>query len=100
MRAWYAQAVRERLDQVIFWLESGRVVVQVDYFDALGKLRKEVFHRPTSRPEVALEEVAFALAERGVGGKARVRKKQGSNLTPAPKLQQHFLRVLGENLEE
>lgn len=94
----YAAEV-QRLDQVIFWLEAGRVVVQVDYFDALGKLRKELFHRPTGSPVHALEAVALELAERGIGGKARVRKKQGSNLVLLPELQQHFLRTLEENLD-
>ncbi len=92
--SWYAAKVQPRLDQVIFWLEGGRIIVQVDYFDGLGKLRKELFHRPTLSPEQALEQVALELLDRGIGGKARVCKKQGNSLTPMPKLQQQFLSIL------
>lgn len=66
----------------------------MDYFDALGKLRQERFHRPTKDPAEALEAVAQTLAQRGLGGNPRVRQKQGSNLTPMPQLQAHFMRVL------
>ena len=85
-----------RLDQVLYWLVQGRVVVQVEYYDALGKLRKEVFHRPTADFGEALEAVAYELVERGLEGSPRVRKRQGNSLTTVPELQKRFLRVLQE----
>lgn len=76
------------------WQEHGRVVVQVEYFDALGKLRREVFHRPTRDPKKALEEVAHELAERRLQGRPRVRRRQGNSLAQAPDLQKHFWEAL------
>jgi hypothetical protein len=76
------------------WLEQGRAVVQVEYFDALGKLRREVFHRPTRDLGKALEEVARELAGRGLTGRPRVRRRQGNSLSPAPDLQKRFLAAL------
>ncbi len=84
-----------RLDQVMVWQEQGRAVVQVEYFDALGKLRREVFHQPTRDLGQALEEVARELAERGLRGRPRVRRRQGNRLWPAPELQTRFLAALG-----
>lgn len=83
-----------RLDQVIFGLEAGRVVVRVEYFDALGKLRRETFHRPTAEFALALEEVARILAGRGVRGPGRVRHQQGNRLRVVPELQKRFLQTL------
>ncbi|MER3444251.1 MAG: hypothetical protein C4333_09095 [Meiothermus sp.] len=80
-----------RLDQVIFQREAGRVVVHVDLFDPLGRLRREVFHPATPDPELALERVARALAQRGVRGPGRVRQRRGSALLPSPELQRLFL---------
>ncbi len=76
------------------WLEQGRVVVQVEYFDALGKLCREVFHRPTRDLGRALEEVALELANRGMHGRPRVRRRQGNRLLAAPELQQLFWQAL------
>ena len=82
--------MKPRLDQVLVWQEQGRAVVQVEFFDSLGKLRREVFYRPTSNLEQALEDVAVELAERGVRGQPRVRRKRGNRLMAAPELQQRF----------
>lgn len=89
--------MRGRLDQVLYWLERGRVVVQVEYYDALGRLRKEVFHRPTSDFAAALEDVAHELQGRGIDGGARVRKRQGNSLTTVPELQRLFLSIVRED---
>jgi hypothetical protein len=83
-----------RLDQVIFQREAGRVVVQVELFDPLGRLRREVFHPATPDPALALERVAQVLAQRGVRGPGRVRQRKGSVLLPSPELQRSFLRHL------
>jgi hypothetical protein len=87
--------VEPRLDQVLAWLEQGRAVVQVEYFDALGKLRRQTFHRPTRDVGRALEEVAQLLAGEGIKGRPRVRLKQGSALRVEPGLQQRFWKALG-----
>ncbi len=84
-----------RLDQVLVWLEQGRAVVQVEYFDALGKLRRETFHRPTRDLGRALEEVAHLLAGEGMKGRPRVRLKQGSGLRVELGLQERFWKALG-----
>ncbi|MCX7782738.1 MAG: hypothetical protein N2318_03730 [Meiothermus sp.] len=86
--------VKPRLDQVLVWQEQGRAVVQVEFFDPLGKLRREVFHRPTHNLEQALKEVAVELAERGMQGQPRVRRRQGNRLMTAPELQQRFWEAL------
>ncbi|GIW35712.1 hypothetical protein [Meiothermus sp.] len=86
--------MQPRLDQVLVWLEQGRAVVQVEHFDALGKLRREVFHRPTRDLGKALEEVAHALGERGLQGRPRVRLKQGNALATDLKLQERFWKAL------
>lgn len=90
----YSAMVKPRLDQVLVWQEQGRAVVQVEFFDHLGKLRREVFHRPTRNLEQALEEVAGELAERGMQGQPRVRRRQGNRLLAAPELQQLFWQAL------
>ncbi|MCS7067154.1 MAG: hypothetical protein N2Z75_09055 [Meiothermus sp.] len=85
-----------RLDQVLVWQEQGRAVVQVEFFDHLGRLRREVFYRPTQNLKQALEAVARELAERGMRGQPRVRRKQGSRLMTAPELQRSFWEALNE----
>jgi hypothetical protein len=87
--------VELRLDQVLVWLEQGRAVVQVEYFDALGKLRRETFHRPTRDLGRALEEVAHLLAGEGMKGRPRVRRKQGGRLRVELELQECFWKALG-----
>jgi hypothetical protein len=87
--------VKPRLDQVLVWLEQGRAAVQVEYFDALGRLRRETFHRPTRDLGQALEEVAHLLADEGMQGRPRVRRKQGSGLRVEPGLQERFWKALG-----
>lgn len=79
---------------MLVWQEQGRSVVQVEFFDSLGKLRREVFHRPTRNLEQALEEVAVELAERGMQGQPRVRRRRGSRLMAVPELQQRFWQAL------
>ncbi len=78
------------MDQVLVWLEQGRAVVQVEYFDHLGRLCRERFYRPTREVGQALEEVAGVLAQRGMQGRPRVRRKQGTRLLSAPELEQRF----------
>lgn len=78
------------------WQEQGRAVVQVEYFDVLGKLCREVFRRPTKDLGQALEEVAHELAERGMQGRPRVRRRQGNSLSSAPDLQKRFLAALND----
>ncbi|ADD28650.1 hypothetical protein [Meiothermus ruber] len=87
--------MKPRLDQVLVWLEQGRAAVQVEYFDALGRLRRETFHRPTRDLGQALEEVAHLLADEGMQGRPRVRRKQGSGLRVEPGLQERFWKALG-----
>ncbi|MER3554824.1 MAG: hypothetical protein C4331_10885 [Meiothermus sp.] len=89
--------MQPRLDQVIFWAENGRVAVLVEYFDTLGKLRSETFHRPTQDFAKALGDVALTLAERGLQGPGRVRRRQGSALFVVPSLQKVFLEALITN---
>jgi len=79
---------------VLVWLEQGRAVVRVEYFDALGKLRRETFYRPTRDLGRALEEVAQVLAGQGLRGRPRVRRKRGSELLTEPELQARFYRAL------
>lgn len=86
--------MQSRLDQVIVWAENGRVAVLVEYFDFLGKLRRETFYPPTQGFAQALEDVARVLGGRGVVGPGRVRKRLGSQLTPLPALQESFLEAL------
>jgi len=70
------------------------VVVQVDYFDALGRLRQEKFYPASRAPALALKQVAHQLAERGVRGRGRLRQRGGSSLTPRPELEREFLAAL------
>lgn len=83
-----------RLDQVLVWLEQGRAVVRVEYFDALGRLRHQTFYRPTGDLGQALEEVAYLLAEQGIEGQPRVRRKQGDRLLLERQLQARFWNAL------
>lgn len=75
------------------------MVVLAEYFDPLGKLRGETFHRPTKDFAKALGDVALILAGRGVRGPGRVRKKQGGGLFPVPELQKGFLEALERSNE-
>ena len=84
-----------KLDQVIFWMEAGRVVVQVDYFDGLGRLRQEKFYPHQKRVSDALKQVAEQLSDKGVGGTGRVRERKGSSLTRRLELEREFLGALG-----
>ncbi len=87
--------MRWRLDQVIFWREEGRVVVQVDLFDPLGRLRSERFYLATPDPAQALERVAHELSQRGAAGdNPRVRQRIKNGLFPAEALRKRFLRAL------
>ncbi|PZA07317.1 MULTISPECIES: hypothetical protein [unclassified Meiothermus] len=84
-----------RLDQVIYWKEGGRVVVQVDLFDPLGRLRSEKFYPATSDVEEALERVALELSARRVTGKnPRVRQRIKNGLFPAEAAKKRFLKAL------
>jgi hypothetical protein len=91
--------VEARLDQVLVWLEQGRAVVQVEYFDALGKLRREIYYRPTRDLGRALEEVARVLAQQGLHGQPRVRRKRGGGLLVEPQLQERFWKALWDTHE-
>ncbi len=82
------------MDQVLVWLEQGRAVIQVEYFDRLGRLCQERFYRPTREVGQALEEVAGVLAQRGMQGRPRVRRKQGARLLPAPELERRLWTAL------
>lgn len=88
------------MDQILVWLEQGRAVVQVEYFDALGRLRRETFYRPTGSLQQALEEIAQALAEQGMQGQPRVRRKQSGRLLMEPKLQTSFWKAFCEASQE
>lgn len=80
----------------MYWKENGRVVVQVDMFDATGRLRHEKFFRPTSNPEQALQVVAQLLAQRGLSGEPRVRQRTGNSLLSNEALRQRFLQTLNQ----
>jgi hypothetical protein len=82
--------MRWRVDQIMYWKENGRVVVQVDLFDLRGQLRHEKFYRPTASYEQALEAVALELAERGIEGTPRVRQRSGNSLQTQLPLQTRF----------
>lgn len=84
-----------RLDQVIYWKEEGRVVVQVDLFDPLSRLRSEKFYPATPDVGEALERVALELSARGVVGKnPRVRQRIKNRLFPAETMRKRFLKAL------
>lgn len=83
-----------KLDQVIFWTEAGWIVVQVDYFDGLGRLRQEKFYPYQKKVADALKQVAGQLADKEVKGTGRVRERKGSSLTRRLELEREFLRAL------
>lgn len=74
------------------------MVVQVDYFDQLGRLKQEKFYPSSREISSALIQVAGQLAERGVGGTGRLRERKGSRLTRRLELEQAFLKVLAEGI--
>jgi|GEM_PF-2528468 hypothetical protein len=82
------------LDQVIVWRVGSRIRVRVEYFDPLGRLRREDLYPPWSDLEAALDWSADLLRRRGLKGSGRVRQLQGSRLVPLPELQARFLRRL------
>ena len=84
---------------MLVWLEQGRAVVQVEYFDSLGKLRREIYYRPTRDLGRALEEVARVLAQQGLHGQPRVRRKRGGGLLVEPQLQERFWKALWDTHE-
>lgn len=83
-----------RLDQVIYWREGRQVIVQVEFFDLLGALRKEQFRYAGMEFRAGLEACARSLKRRGIKGPCRVRKKQGGSLATDAALQKRFLGAL------